>query len=223
MNPWSLSLVVVLIQNKHYILELGNNRQQVVIWYFCVVSLFSLNSDSSMSPFQMIEPIFDSRSKVMCEHQAATILSDLQVSWHNCSLVFRDDSREEGRCDFHGRNFAAATVSRKPASPPQGRAITILIQSVFFSSVRSSELSGAGPAVPTSCGNRPSDRYADTPHRETSSACCRCALVRRACMKSSFIFRLRGCVCESWWLTASLGRSPARWRLCLSLSSLLVI
>lgn len=47
----------------------------------------------------------------------------------------------------------------KQASTLRGHAITILIQSVFFS-VRSSELSGAGPAVPTSCGNWPSDRYA---------------------------------------------------------------
>ncbi len=37
--------------------------------------------------------------------------------------------------------------------------IAILIQSVFLS-VRSSELNGAGPAVPTSCGNRPPHRYA---------------------------------------------------------------
>lgn len=42
-------------------------------------------------------------------------------------------------------------------SASQGRMITILIQSVFFF-VSSSELNGAGPAVPTSCGNWPADR-----------------------------------------------------------------
>lgn len=60
---------------------------------------------------------------------------------------------------LYGYNFQCVIMDRKPASTSQGHMITILIQSVFFS-VRSSELNGAGPAVPTSCGNWPSDRYA---------------------------------------------------------------
>lgn len=76
--------------------------------------------------------------------------------WHNQCLICEELLGQQVTCRLYGYNFI---TNWTPVSTSQGHMIIILIQPVFFC-VRSSELSGARPAVPTSCGNRPTDRYA---------------------------------------------------------------
>lgn len=123
--------------------------------------------------------------------------------------------------------YQCVIMNWKPAFTSQGHMITILIQSVFFS-VRSSELNGAGPAVPTSCGNWPSDRYAVTYdckriHTHTYSL----HSVSLYMHEMIFVWICVWILLASWWLMAVGGAVSLDSRLelflCLCPGSLLMI